>query len=157
MKECCRGRISERPFGRSPGAWIRWCGERSATTSGALARLCRPCPEDTRWRCRPSPVGTPRQWTGRAAAIDLGENGRGVSVKGEDAWRCRWQLQLCWIAQSIRGGGVGGQDGDTPLPGACEGQGTWTACARSLFIDSLFHLFCFLPWNTHGVFVYLQM
>lgn len=60
------------------------------TTSGALARLCRPCPEWTLdSRCRPLPEASPRQRTGRAAAIDQGENRRGALVTGEDAGRLR--------------------------------------------------------------------
>lgn len=149
------GRISKSPVVTCPARVFADEGERSATTSGALARLCRPCPEDTRWhRCRPSTVWTPRQWTRRAAAIDLGENWRGVLVKGEDAGRLLSRLQLCWTGQTS--GALAWVVGcrHTPLPGRQEGRGRWTEAVRYSFISSSFSLSS--SWNTHVVFLYSQ-
>lgn len=119
-------------------------GRAVVSTAGAVALLCRTSPVGTLPR-PPSAAGgsSSVSWTGRAGPGRPCENKRGASVKEEDAWRCRWQLQLCWIAQSIRGGGVGGQDGYTPLPRAPRRAGDVDGLCAFLFLRFFSFIFPF--------------
>ncbi len=91
------GRISKSPVVTCPARILADEGERSARplargfscAARVLGHSSRPAV-----RCRWQLHEVDRT---RRGGKTWARNWRGVSVKGEDAGRCRWQLQLCWI------------------------------------------------------------